>query len=203
MASIIPYNNKGKAVDIEHAIEENSAEGAIKMYERARLRIVNPLIWHLLTGAFGAKFDLYSTRPNDTKRLAKVDDYFKIDIPGPGLVSGEGFDWVKVELLEENSEPDCEVSTAMTLRASCNPQKPDEGTAHFFDGEATSTFIIKRIGKTVYASYHGRNEIANTVNIPLLDKLRNKVVATGAEAGLSELQWEALIKGFLQPEIGR
>jgi len=59
----------------------------------------------------------------------------------------------------------------MSLRAGKNPSTKDEGIVHFFYGKGTSTFIIKRMGKTVYASYNGRNEIANTANIPLLDKV--------------------------------
>ena len=202
MASIIPENSKGKSLDIEHQVVEATLKEAGKTFDRACKRLLNPSVWYLITGEFSAKFTLQKSEDRRETKLVDVGDYLAIDVPGPGLKAGDGFDWVRVELLQKNTEPYCDGSIAMRLRASKNPSTKDAGIAHFFDGEATSTFIIKRMGKTVYASYHGRNEIANTVNIPLLDKLRNKVVATGAEAGLSKLQWEALIKGFLQPEIG-
>ncbi len=201
MTSIIPDNINGKALDIEHTVEENSIGNAIKTFERARTRLINPQVWHLLTGALSAKFSLDGSNDTDNRRLAKVDDYFSIDIPGPGLISGDGFDWVKVELLEENSESDCDTSIAMRLRATNNPKKTDEGIAHFFNAEATSTFIIKRIGKMVSASYHGRNETVNTDVNSLVDKIRNQFVATGSKAGLSKLQWDGLIKSFLEADI--
>jgi len=37
-------------------------------------------------------------------KLVKQYDYFKIDIPGPGLVAGEGYDWVKNEHISRFSD---------------------------------------------------------------------------------------------------
>ena len=51
-------------------------------------------------------------------------------------------------------------------------------------------------------SYHGRNEVPNTSAVKVLDKLRNAVVALGAQAGLSEVFWKKLARGMLQKEIG-
>ena len=73
--------------------------------------------------------------------------------------------------MQKNNVPYCGEIIAMSLRAGNNPSTKDAGIAQFFDGEATSTFIIKRMRKTLYASYYGRNEIANTANIALLDKV--------------------------------
>ena len=50
---------------------------------------------------------------------------------------------------------------------------------------------------TVTAHYKGRNESPNTDELALTDKVRNVVVAGGALAGVSELQWRALLKGLL------
>lgn len=202
MASIIPENIKGKALDIEHHVVEDTIDEAANTFTRAFTRLVNPPVWHLLTGSLGAKFALYSPGDGDNKRLARLHDYFAIDISGPGNIDGEGHDWVKVEALQENTETNCDASVAMQLRASKNPLTTDPTITHFFNGEATSTFIIRRMGQKVFASYHGRNEMTNTANIPIVDKLRNTIVAAGAKAGLSNLQWEALIKGLLQPELG-
>ena len=66
----------------------------------------------------------------------------------------------------------------MCLEASKNSYTKNAGIVHFFDGEATSTFIIKRMGKTVYEFYYGRNKITNTANIPLLDKVTYYLVIT-------------------------
>jgi hypothetical protein len=202
MASVIPENINGKFLDIEYHILEDSVEEAVKTFKRACKRLLNPPVWHSIAGELSAKFAIYNVDSGESTRLARINDYFTIDIPGPGSSAGSGFDWVKVEDMQKNKEPNCDESIALKLRASKNPTKAINNVAHFFNEQATSTFIIKRTGNFVSASYHGRNEIENTTHVSLLDKLRNKLVATGAEAGLSSLQWNALIKGFLQPEIG-
>ena len=117
-------------------------------------------------------------------------------------MAGQGFDWVKLEAMMENTLPDAEYSLGIRLRACANPLHKEMGTAHFFNGDATSTLIVKRNGNTVTVSYHGRNELPNTKDVNTTDKIRNAVVAAGAIAGLSEIQWKALVKGFLQKEIG-
>jgi hypothetical protein len=54
----------------------------------------------------------------------------------------------------------------------------------------------------VTAHYFGRNEEPNTEGLGLTDKIRNVVVAGGALAGMSELQWTALLKGLLDTAKG-
>ena len=103
-----------------------------------------------------------------------------------------------MEKIEENNFSETDRSIGLKLRASSNPNNDKTDTAHFFKKEATSTFIIKQEDNVVTASYYGRNEVPNVENVSMLDKVRNTAVATGAAIGLSELQWNALIKGFLQ-----
>jgi hypothetical protein len=199
---LIPPNKNGKAVDLENSITENSAEEAINTFNRACKRLLNPPVWHQLSGNVSASFKLETPNQLDANRLAQVNDYLLIDIPGPGPAAGNGYDWVKVENIAENADPSADQSFGMMLKASPNPDKSGKGIAHFFGEGATSTFIIKRIGNTVTASYHGRNELPNTEKASFPDKIRNSLIAAGALAGISELQWTALIKGFLQKEIG-
>jgi hypothetical protein len=181
---------------------DRTIEEAGKTFARACTRLMNPPVWHLLAGELSAKFTLQSSENLSKRKLIDLNDYLGIDLIGPGPRTGDGFDWVKVELLEKNTEPNCDESLSMRLRASKNPSTSDTSIAHFYTGHATSTFIIKRNGKIVSVSYHGRNEVANTNNISFKDKLRNTAVASGANVGLPNLQWESLIKGLLQPEIG-
>ena len=141
------------------------------------------------------------TQGNDaTNRLAQINDYLLIDIPRP--VAGNGYDWVQVENIAENVDASAEQSFGMTLKATPNPDKPEQGIAHFFGEDATSTFIVKRNSNTVTTSYHGRNELPNTKKATFPDKIRNSIIAARALAGISELQWKALIKGLLRKEIG-
>jgi len=197
-----PENEKGKFVDKEEFVVENSEEEAIVTYNRACARLLNPPIWEQLTPGLNASFAISVPGEDKVERLLQTGDYMSIDIPGPGSAAGEGYDWVKVETIEENTVPNVSDSMAVRLRACTNPNTPDADIAHFFDENATSTFVVKRNGTTVTFSYHGRNEVPNTSNVKVLDKLRNAVVALGAEAGLSALFWKALAKGMLQKEIG-
>ncbi len=48
-------------------------------------------------GIIKAAFKLCDSYGNEVERLPQEGDYFKIDIPGPGSVDGEGYDWVKIE----------------------------------------------------------------------------------------------------------
>lgn len=199
---LIPADKSGKGLDLETSVTENSADEAITTFTRACKRLLNPPVWHDLSGSISASFKLTTPDSGEANRLAQVNDYLMIDIPGPGPVAGGGYDWVKVENIADNADPNADQSFAMTLSPSPNPDKPEQGIAHFFGEGATSTFIVKRKDNTVTCSYHGRNELPNTKKASFPDKIRNSLIAAGALAGISELQWKALIKGFLQKEIG-
>ena len=192
---LVPDNTIGKAVDINHTIKLNKEE-AKSTYNLARGRLMNPDCWRNLAGVGTAEFELISA--NEDFKQVQENDYLRINIPGPGSIVGDGYDWVKVEKIEENNFSETDRSIGLKLRASSNPNNDTTDTAHFFKKEATSTFIIKQEDNVVTASYYGRNEVPNVENVSMLDKVRNTVVATGAAIGLSELQWNALIKGFLQ-----
>ena len=200
-APVIPENFEGKSVDLDETVMEKNPEDAENTFNRACARLLNPPIWHQLAGSLSAEFELQSPASENPGRLAKLDDYIRINIPGPGNSAGDGYDWVKVEAIEENTLPDADTSFAIRLKSSANPAHLEKGTAHFFKGDATSTFIVKKSGNKVMASYHGRNELPNTDG-DFTDKIRNTVVASGAALGLSELHWKALLKGLLKKEIG-
>ena len=195
--SIIPENETGKQLDLCEEIELGSNADAVRTYIAARERLLNPAIWKTITGAVAADFETAAIDDSSGDKRVSVGDYLKIDIPGPGLSAGDGHDWVRVETIEDNFDPDADQSFAMTVKVSENPEHPEEGVAHFFAEGASSTFTITRKELAVKASYHGRNEKANLENPALKDKIRNAVVAGGAIAGISELQWKAFLKGLL------
>lgn len=199
---IIPENIKGKPNDVEHSITFDTKEEALGAFSRAYKRMLNINIWHKLSGFASAEFLLKDEHGNNCNRLAREGDYFQIDIPGPGPASGDGYDWVRVEAIEDNANPHGEEeSFGMRIRSSKKPNKIGDDTAHFFTSDSTSTFLIERKQNTVTTSYHGRNEVLNTDTKKLKDKIRNTIVGTGALIGISELQWARLIKSFLEREI--
>ena len=194
-AEIIPQNVSGKENDLHASVKHPNEAAAIKCFETARRRMLTPARWAELCGGLSARFELTDQHGTTLHRPANQNDLIRIDIPGPGPATGHGFDWVKVEAIEERPAIHGAELCAMRVRPSRAPGS--KGVAHFFSGEATSTFVIRRSGVEVEASYHGRNEMANTATKKAGEKLRNAAVAAGAMAGISELQWQALIEAFV------
>lgn len=199
---IVPAGIKGKDTDVEHSVTLNNVEEARDAFKRAYKRMLNVNIWHNLSGFASAHFALKDEEGEDMERLAQVGDHFQIDIPGPGPASGDGYDWVKVEAIEDDSQPGAdEENYGMRVRSCTNPNTEGGDTSHFFTSEATSSFIINRQKNKVTSSYHGRNEVINTDTEKVQDKIRNTIIATGALAGISEIQWGRLIESFLEEEV--
>lgn len=198
--NLVPPNKEGKAVDLEQTTTEKSLQEATDLFQLAKTRLLNPAVWNDVAGAGTASFAIWNNETAEAERPVQENDYLQIDIPGPGPAAGEGYDWVKVEALQENAVADADESVLLRVRASTSPANQEPGTAHFFTDDATSTFILQRLGLTVTCSYHGRNEKANTADVQAVDKIRNGLVATGAVVGLSEVQWTALLKGFLKKD---
>lgn len=194
-AEIIPQNVSGKENDLHASVKLPNEAAAIKCFEMARRRMLTPARWAELCGALSARFELTDQHGTILHRPANQNDIIRIDIPGPGPTTGHGFDWVKVEAIEERPAIHGAELCAMRVRPSRAPGS--KRVAHFFSEDATSTFVVARNKLEVEASYHGRNEEANTTAKKPGEKLRNAIVAAGAMAGISELQWQALIEAFV------
>ncbi|RYY39322.1 MAG: hypothetical protein EOO08_10775 [Chitinophagaceae bacterium] len=172
---------------------------AQSFYERVRQRLLHVNGWQALAGAGTAAFQLTDAQGNDAHRPVQTGDHFKIDIPGPGSDTGDGFDWVRVEAVEEGESEGCPY-TAIRVRPATNPNNERNDVAHFFSEEATSNFIVRREGNTVIAAVHGRNEKPNAAAETLIGKVRNFLFGSGAIAGGSKLQWNALVDGLVATE---
>ncbi|MEO8763855.1 MAG: hypothetical protein ABI416_06195 [Ginsengibacter sp.] len=199
---LVPENIKGKSTDLEHPVTRDTRDQALESFQRACNRMLIIKTWHKLTGFGSAEFLQINPEGKECTRLAEAGDYIRIDVPGPGPASGDGYDWVTVETIEGPTDPGAKnESFGMRVRACKNPNGHGNDTAHFFTGDATSTFIVNRKSNTVSVSYHGRNEVPNTRTEKLKDSVRNALVGTGALIGISEMQWSGLIKSFLEEDI--
>lgn len=193
---LIPENKKGKENDLSATAVFDTHEQAANLFNKASARMLAPATWHKLCGSFSAKFELVDEDGKLLNRNAAKGDYIKIDLPGPGPASGQGYDWVKVELVEHVHD-DKEEQYSMKVRPASSPLDDNGDTAHFFSDTSSSTFIIHRVNNLVIASYHGRNEQPNISTDKPIDNIRNAAVATAAMTGLSEVQWQALVKAFI------
>lgn len=198
LSMLVPENETGKQNDLEYSETPDTISEAKKLFEIATQRVFDVNHWHEITGFASADFKLKDANGRDCKRPVQEADFIRIHIPGPGPEAGDGYDWVKVEKIIEQRGPasDKEI-IGIRVRSCKNPQNSTEETAHFFTDDATSSFVLQRVGNKVTASYHGRNEVVNTETDTIKDKIRNALVGAGALAGISELQWKALIKSFL------
>ena len=196
---IVPVQKEGKETNIEYSISLESRESAQKTFKSAygRLLLVND--WESICGSSSANFSLTDHLGYEITRSASEGDHFKIDIPGPGSVEGRGYDWVRIEKIEEHIDCEKDIeSIAMRVRPAPNPKTPGEKIAHFFKDDATSSFVVTREGNKVTAAIYGRNEKPNTGINNLIDKVRNTVIAISALAGISSMQWENLAKGLIE-----
>ena len=201
---LVPGQLKGAQSNTEHYVTAESREEALDIFKRAYKRLLNINIWHKLSGKSSADFELRDSDGEEEHRLARVNDYFKIDIPGPGPAAGDGYDWVKVEEIEDKTNPEAdEESFSLRVRPCTDPNNESTDVAHFFTDESTSTFVIRRKENTVIASVFGRNEKPNTDTKKVVDKIRNAAIGSTAIAGVSKIQWASLVKGLLADDVAR
>jgi hypothetical protein len=196
----IPEHESGTAVDAEDFVELETEDDAKRFFQALKKRMLNIKGWHQYAGVLSADFTLTDEKGNEVDRAPQKGDHFKINIPAPGIQTGEGFDWVQVEEFIDEAE-NADECTSIRVRPVSSPVNPNPDVAHFYTNEATSNFIIKREGKKVTAGVYGRNEKPNIKEADnLLDKVRNAIVGTTGVTAFSKLQWNALIKGWLQKD---
>ncbi len=195
----LPEKEEGMHKDIDAQTITDTVEEARQLFKVVKSRLLDVNNWDKLCGAASAEFTLTDADGKKVEGKPEVGLFFKIDVPGPGSRTGGGFDWVKVEAIEENNEVnDDREFIIIRVRPSDNPTTTDKDVAHFFSDKATSNFLILREKNTVTAAVLGRNEVANTdQSTGLLDKLRNAVVGISAALGISNPQWKSLVNGLL------
>ena len=196
--NIVPENKEGSSTDTSFSKQCPSIEEAIAAFEDTRSRLLNISEWHSYAGTGTADFQLTDNEGNRVNRLAQEGDHFQINIPGPGSKTGEGFDWVQIMQIEEQRDRNSIEYTAITVRPATNPNNKEPDTAHFFQEQATSTFMVVRNGLEITVEIHGRNETPNLNSKHFIDKLRNVAIAAGAMLGFSNIQWNSLAKGILK-----
>jgi hypothetical protein len=192
----IPKQYTGSKLNVEYSVIAQSIKEAMVYFKDGVKRLLSVNNWKTISSAVRSSFQLTDASGKEIDRDARENDLLKIEIPGPGSVAGDGFDWARVEsiIVKPNR-------VAMRVRPVANPLHPESGTAHFFSSDATSTFQVFRRGRIVTAGVYGRNEVPNTTSESAMDQVRNAAVAIGAIIGASRLQWESLVHGLLHGPV--
>jgi len=195
--SIIPKQFIGKKTDNEYSVTCNNTAEAKLLFEKAVSRLLSVNEWDkICKGVLKATFHLCDNNGVEVERKAQETDFFKIDIPGPGPIDGDGYDWVQIEHIFSHSEETVEIDMlGVKVRPASCPNNNKNSIAHFFSKDATSTFLVVRQKNIVTAEVHGRNEIPNTEMENVVDTVRNTVVANGANWQFSNIQWSKLVEG--------
>jgi len=195
----IPEQFKGGATDYSEECQYQNLTEAHQAFQKAAARLLNINEWYKYAGTGSSGFCLTNNEGKPVNALAAVGMLFSIDLPAPGSNTGDGLEWVMIEQIDAKQDAEAaEEFVAMTVRPIPNPHKTGPATAHFYQDIATSTFAVKRIGNTVQAAVHGRNEVINNNDVDLHDKVRNTLVAFGARFGLAGPQWKKLVIGLLK-----
>lgn len=196
MNPITPAQHTGRAINAKSSREFGDLAAAKGFFKLAKQRLQNVNSWHMTAGQALAKFSLLDSNGDDVQRPPTEGDHFKIDIPGPGSVEGQGYDWIEVEAIHSVSDENSD-SYGFTVRPSPNPKTPKAETAHFYSSESTSTFIVTRTGRIVTAEILDRNIKPNTEAERPSDKVRDTVVGVMGALTFSKIQWQNLTDGLI------
>jgi hypothetical protein len=201
LPSLVPNQHEGGKTDAGTVVKKQTAEEARQLFSIAKERMLDVNNWHKYSGPGSATFQLTDSKGKELESKPEKGNLMRVDLPGPGSFTGDGFDWVEIEAFEEEKihNKDYE-SFSMRVRPCSNPKTKSDKTAHFYTSAATSTFTLQRIKNTVAAGEHGRNEVPNTNPDNIVDKARNAIVGTSAMSGVSNIQWKALANGLLKED---
>ena len=198
---LIPKQTIGAQSDNLHSISCENISVAKKKYNTACERLMRINEWSKTeNNVLQTVFTLCDSEGKEVSRNPKINDHIKIDLMGPGSQNGDGYDWVQIEeivIKKEESEKDDLEFTSIKVRPAKCPINNKTEVAHFFNSEATSTFIVSRMNTKVTAEIHGRNEEPNKKTAQVTDNLRNTLVAKIAAVKLSDVQWKNLCIAFL------
>lgn len=195
-SGVIPEQHTGKVIDTVETIDLGDPAVAKAFFSTVKERLLNVNNWEQVAGIASANFQLVNAQGEEVSRPVQKGDFFKIDIPGPGPVAGDGYDWVQVEEVNEMNEGDTE-SVGIRVRPTQSPLNESKDVAHFYSPESTSSFTVTREGTKITAGIYDRNTKPNQSAETLVDKIRDVAVGSGAVSAFSKIQWTNLAKGLL------
>jgi hypothetical protein len=191
----VPAQFTGDKSTSRHSVSLSSATTAKETYVKAKERLLSVNEWKKICGPHSADFQLTDQQGHSVSANAAVGYYIRIDLPAPK--NKNGYDWVVIETIENKDSPSGNSNyIAMRVRPTHSPT--DTQTTHFYTDDATSTFVVERIGTRITAAVYGRNEVPNVRNNSLLDKLRNLLISISTVLGFQKPQWKSLVVGLLK-----
>lgn len=194
----IPKQLEGGFHDTVSMCCADSLQVADSFYHRLEKRLLAINNWPSYSDKVKAGFTLFEGTNRNTTTFLEQGNIVRIDIPGIGNPSGGGYDWTKIIDIQKSEAWDYPFYL-FTLKPCSEYGESNKPVSHFYTEAATNTFIVRKVGTCIYAEVHGRNEVENVNEAPLLDKLRNNAVALGSKLGIGNLNWLGFTKALLEP----
>lgn len=192
---LVPLHDEGYEKDITYTVTAKTIEDAEDWFVDAKQRLLDINNWEKYAPMLSVEFRLADGHGKGLKRCARKHDHIRIDVPGSVSTVAGGFDWATIEAMEYDDYPDESMETfAVRIRPSEHPQFKSD-SAEVPEQELSSTFVISRQGKSLFAAYHGRNELIHSYTTT--DSLQSNDNAPGW-LGLTDVQWTDLVKSFLK-----
>lgn len=199
--SKIPEQVVGKSLDYSRELILPNETAAYYRYREIVKKLLDVNNWKEIATGVSAEFVVVDEQHQILNRRVRKNDFIRIDIPGPGVPSADGYDWVKVITLDQYDHQN-KRKTFISMQPCPDPQTMDKETAsHFFKKYTTSNIVIRQENNIVTLQYAGRNEVINTEKENIMDNVRNFLVGLGAKLGASYPQWKALIDGLAKKNI--
>ncbi|MBE2289254.1 MAG: hypothetical protein IAE95_06840 [Chitinophagaceae bacterium] len=172
---LVPAHTIGSETDIVCRVGCDSVDDASFIFVDAKDRLLAVTDWATVGVLDEVRFQLQDATGHLVRRHARRHDHILIVSGSAGQPTADHDAYV-IEALEYDDYPDTDEETfAVRLKPVDQP-----------DGDTdTTTIVVGRRGKDLYASYHGRNRQTNA------DDLWH---------GLTTAQWEALMSGLLRDE---
>ena len=104
----VPPQQEGIKADIIEMRTAADVQEAKLLFLHARERLYDVTRWGDISEGISATFTLTDSSGELKDDFPTPGDHIRIDIPGPGSTAGDGFDWVKVELVEDKRQPDAD-----------------------------------------------------------------------------------------------
>lgn len=195
----LPVNKKGSTNDSFAYQELTDAVQASSYFINLKKRLLSVSMWSKFAGGENFVFELTDSQGKLKADPPLVEDKIRIQLPGPKDQEGLGFDWVEVVRMEEGNFNDVEFYLLEVSPCDC-PYQDSDATAHFYWENATNTFVIAKQENIVQVSIHGRNEVPNTADQNMIDKIRNFLMANTGIIGGSKIQWEIFTDNLMKEE---
>jgi len=172
---LVPAHTIGSETDIVCKVGCDSVDDASFIFVDAKDRLLAVTDWATVGVLDEVRFQLQDAAGHPVRRHARRHDHILIGSGSTGQPSVDHDAYV-IEALEYDDYPDTDEETfAVRLK----PVDLADGNSD------TTTIVVGRRGKDLYASYHGRNRQADVHDL---------------WHGLTTAQWEALMSGLLRDE---